>query len=40
MVLPQVEVLMLCNDLDDMVVYVLVRKLDKDGAPILIVNIP
>lgn len=38
--LPKAIVFMSCPDLDDMTVYVLIRKLDKAGTPMINVNIP
>jgi predicted acyl esterase len=38
--IPKAVMYMSCNDLDDMDVYVLIRKLDKDGKPMLSLNIP
>ena len=38
--LPKAVIHMSCDDLDDMVIYVLIRKLDKDGKPMINVNIP
>jgi len=38
--LPKAVVYMSCKDLDDMVVYVLIRKLDKNGKAMLNINIP
>lgn len=38
--LPKAVVYMSCPDLDDMVVYVLIRKLDAEGKPTLALNIP
>lgn len=38
--LPKAVLHMSCADLDDMVIYVLIRKLDKDGNEMLNLNIP
>jgi predicted acyl esterase len=38
--LPKAVLYMSCPDLDDMVVYVLIRKLDKDGNAMITINIP
>jgi predicted acyl esterase len=38
--LPKAVLYMSCDDADDMVVYVTLRKLDKDGKPLLALNIP
>ncbi|TIA08481.1 alpha/beta-hydrolase [Aureobasidium pullulans] len=38
--LPKAVLYMSCDDLDDMVVYVLIRKLDKDGKAMIAINIP
>ncbi|KAJ5363867.1 alpha/beta-hydrolase [Penicillium cataractarum] len=38
--LPKAVLHMSCDDLDDMIVYVLIRKLDKDGKEMINVNIP
>jgi len=38
--LPKAVLYMSCDDFDDMVIYVLIRKLDKDGNAMLNVNIP
>ncbi|RAH84247.1 alpha/beta-hydrolase [Aspergillus japonicus CBS 114.51] len=38
--LPKAVLYMSCDDLDDMVVYVLIRKLDKHGREMINVNIP
>lgn len=36
----QAKLFMSCSDLDDMDVYIILRKLDKDGKPLLNYNIP
>ncbi|KAJ9121210.1 hypothetical protein QFC24_004885 [Naganishia onofrii] len=38
--LPKAVLYMSCEDADDMVVYVTLRKLDKNGKPLLALNIP
>ncbi|CEL03660.1 hypothetical protein ASPCAL04810 [Aspergillus calidoustus] len=38
--LPKAVLYMSCPDLDDMIVYVLIRKLDKNGNPMININIP
>ncbi|KAI8651846.1 PepX-C domain-containing protein [Fusarium sp. Ph1] len=38
--LPKAVVYMSCDDLDDMIVYVLIRKLDRQGKELLNLNIP
>ncbi|KAJ9156046.1 Alpha/beta-hydrolase [Pleurostoma richardsiae] len=38
--LPKVVVYVSCEDLDDMVIYVLIRKLDRDGKEMMNLNIP
>lgn len=38
--LPKAVIHISCDELDDMVVYVLIRKLDKNGEPMLNLNIP
>ena len=38
--IPKLLLYMPCEDTDDMDVYVLVRKLDRDGVPLLNYNIP
>ncbi|EXK81026.1 hypothetical protein FOQG_14456 [Fusarium oxysporum f. sp. raphani 54005] len=38
--LPKAIVYMSCDDLDDMIVYVLIRKLDRQGKELLNLNIP
>lgn len=38
--LPKAVLYMSCPDFDDMVVYVLIRKLDVDGNPMININIP
>ncbi|OJJ65150.1 hypothetical protein ASPSYDRAFT_39945 [Aspergillus sydowii CBS 593.65] len=38
--LPKAVLYMSCRELDDMIIYVLIRKLDKDGKPMININIP
>jgi predicted acyl esterase len=38
--LPKAVLYMSCPDFDDMVVYVLIRKLDSQGKPMIAINIP
>jgi hypothetical protein len=38
--LPKAVLYMSCPDFNDMIVYVLIRKLDKDGNPMIAINIP
>lgn len=38
--LPKAVLYMSCPDFDDLVVYVLIRKLDRDGKPMIAINIP
>ncbi|KAE9581266.1 hypothetical protein CGMCC3_g2567 [Colletotrichum fructicola] len=38
--LPKAVVYMSCDELDDMVIYVLIRKLDRDGHEMMNLNIP
>ncbi|KAG9519491.1 hypothetical protein KCV07_g4977, partial [Aureobasidium melanogenum] len=38
--LPEAVLYMSCDDLEDMVVYVLIRKLDENGKAMIAINIP
>ena len=38
--LPKAVLYMSCPDFDDLVVYVLIRKLDSQGKPMIGINIP